>query len=86
MEPQTVANYPATRVDPDGVRAEVIKKSLEGDIQEALNHPTQIANPIKQFGWTRSRPPSLEFSNFHLTETDASTDVGKVNGHFSPAG
>jgi len=59
MELQTVANYLATSVDPDGVRAEVIKKSLEGDIQEALDHATQIANRIKQLGWTRFRPAFL---------------------------
>ena len=47
MELETVLNYLANSTNLDGVRAEEIKKSLAADVQEELNHATQIANRIK---------------------------------------
>ncbi|HVS01663.1 MAG TPA: rubrerythrin, partial [Thermoanaerobaculia bacterium] len=38
MEIETVMSYIANSVNPDGVRAQEIIESLDGDIQEELGH------------------------------------------------
>jgi len=52
MEIETVQNYLACSVNPDGVRATEIKESLEQDIQEELGHAQQIAQRIHTLGGT----------------------------------
>ena len=59
MELETVINYVANSVNPDGVRAQEIKESLEEDIQEELDHAQQFASRIKElYGVV---PGSLDF-------------------------
>ena len=48
MEIETVMSYIANSVNPDGVRAQEIKESLETDIQEELGHAKQFAERIKE--------------------------------------
>jgi bacterioferritin len=48
MEIETVMSYLANSVNPDGVRAQEIKESLEEDIQEELGHAKQFAERIKE--------------------------------------
>jgi bacterioferritin len=48
MEIETVMNYIANSVNPDGVRAQEIKESLETDIQEELGHAQRYAARIKE--------------------------------------
>ncbi len=48
MEIETVMSYIANSVNPDGVRAQEIKESLETDIQEELSHAQQFARRIKE--------------------------------------
>src|SRR5436309_5553963 len=48
MEIETVMSYIANSVNPDGVRAQEIKESLEKDIQEELGHAKQFAERIKE--------------------------------------
>ena len=48
MEVETVMSYIANSVNPDGVRAQEIRESLETDIQEELGHAQQFANRIKE--------------------------------------
>ena len=48
MEIETVMSYIAGSVNPDGVRAQEIKQSLETDIQEELGHAQQFAQRIKE--------------------------------------
>ena len=48
MEIETVMSYIANSVNPDGVRAQEIKESLQEDIQEELGHAQQFANRIKE--------------------------------------
>ena len=48
MELETVMNYVTQSVNPDGVRAQEIKESLEEDIQEELGHAQQFAARIKE--------------------------------------
>ena len=60
MEVETVMSYIANSVNPDGVRAQEIKESLEQDIQEELGHAQQFAARIKElYGVV---PGSLEFT------------------------
>jgi bacterioferritin len=48
MEIETVMSYLANSVNPDGVRAQEVKESLEQDIQEELGHAQQFAERIKE--------------------------------------
>ncbi|MDQ3573241.1 MAG: rubrerythrin [Actinomycetota bacterium] len=48
MEIETVMSYIANSVNPDGVRAQEIKESLEADIQEELGHAKEFAQRIKE--------------------------------------
>jgi bacterioferritin len=60
MEIETVMSYLAGSVNPDGVRAQEIKESLAGDVEEELGHAKQFANRIKElYGVV---PGSLEFT------------------------
>jgi bacterioferritin len=78
MEIETVMSYIANSVNPDGVRAQEIKESLEQDIQEELSHATQFAARIKEL-WGVV-PGSLEFSaeQSYLQPPDHQTDVVSV--------
>jgi bacterioferritin len=60
MELETVMSYIAASNNPDGVRAQEIAESLEGDIEEELGHARQFAARIKElYGVV---PGSLEFT------------------------
>jgi bacterioferritin len=60
MEIETVMSYLANSVNPDGVRAQEIKESLEQDITEELGHAKRFAQRIKDlYGVV---PGSEEFS------------------------
>jgi bacterioferritin len=78
MEIETVMSYIANSVNPDGVRAQEIKESLEQDIQEELGHATQFAERIKEL-WGVV-PGSLEFSaeQSYLQPPEHQTDVVSV--------
>src|SRR3982751_5084086 len=59
MELETVINYVTNSINPDGVRAQEVKESLEEDIQEELSHAQQFAARIKElYGVV---PGSMEF-------------------------
>ncbi len=59
MELETVINYVTNSINPDGVRAQEVKESLEEDIQEELSHAQQFAQRIKElYGMV---PGSMEF-------------------------
>ena len=59
MELETVINYVTNSINPDGVRAQEVKESLEEDIQEELGHARQFAARIKElYGVV---PGSMEF-------------------------
>ena len=50
MEIETVMSYVANSINPDGVRAQEIRESLEEDIQEELGHAQQYGSR----SWTAS--------------------------------
>jgi bacterioferritin len=75
MEIETVMSYLAGSVNPDGVRAQEIKESLEEDIEEELGHAKQFASRIKElYGVV---PGSLEFTaeQSFLQPPDEQTDI-----------
>jgi bacterioferritin len=78
MEIETVMSYLANSVNPDGVRAQEIVKSLREDIQEELGHATQFANRIKElYGIV---PGSMDFQaeQSYLQPPEHQTDVVHV--------
>jgi bacterioferritin len=78
MEIETVMSYIANSVNPDGVRAQEIKESLEKDIQEELGHAQQFAERIKElYGVV---PGSQEFGaeQTYLQPPEQQTDVVHV--------
>lgn len=77
-ELETVINYVTNSVNPDGVRAQEIKESLEEDIQEELGHAQQFAARIKElYGVV---PSSLDFKaeQTFLQPPEEQTDVVHV--------
>jgi bacterioferritin len=78
MEVETVMSYIANSVNPDGVRAQEIIESLNGDIQEELGHAQQFAARIKElYGVV---PGSLEFNaeQSYLQPPEHQTDIVHV--------
>jgi bacterioferritin len=78
MEIETVMSYLANSVNPDGVRAQEIVKSLSEDIQEELGHATQFANRIKElYGVV---PGSMDFhaEQSYLQPPQRQTDIVHV--------
>jgi bacterioferritin len=77
-ELETVINYVTNSVNPDGVRAQEVKESLEEDIQEELTHAQQFAQRIKElYGVV---PGSMEFKaeQGFLQPPEHQTDVVHV--------
>jgi bacterioferritin len=78
MEMETVMSYIANSINPDGVRAQEIVESLQGDIQEELGHAQQFASRIKElYGVV---PGSLEFAaeQSYLQPPEHQTDIVHV--------
>jgi bacterioferritin len=78
MEIETVMSYIANSVNPDGVRAREIVKSLREDIEEELGHATQFANRIKElYGIV---PGSMDFQaeQSYLQPPERQTDIVHV--------
>ncbi len=78
MELETVINYVTNATNPDGVRAQEVKESLEEDIQEELGHAQQFAARIKElYGVV---PGSLDFKpeQSYLQPPEHQTDVVHV--------
>ncbi len=78
MEIETVMSYMANSINPDGVRAQEIIKSLRQDIQEELGHATQYAQRIKElYGVV---PGSMEFQaeQTYLQPPAQQTDIVHV--------
>jgi bacterioferritin len=78
MEIETVMSYISNSINPDGVRAQEIIESLQGDIQEELGHAQQFAQRIKElYGVV---PGSLDFSaeQSYLQPPDEQTDIVHV--------
>jgi bacterioferritin len=81
MEIETVMNYVAGSINPDGVRARQIASALEEDIQEELGHAKLFGERIKElYGVV---PSSTEFSaeQSFMRPLENQTDiVGLIRG------
>jgi bacterioferritin len=78
MELETVINYVANSVNPDGVRAQEIIESLSEDVQEELGHAQQFAKRIKElYGVV---PSSMDFTpeQTYLAPPEQQTDIVHV--------
>jgi bacterioferritin len=90
MEIETVMSYIANSVNPDGVRAQEIKESLEEDIQEELGHAKQFAERIKElygvvpgsqdFGAEQSflQPPEEQNDVVHVIRGVIEAETGAI--------
>src|SRR5262245_3108384 len=78
MEIETVMSYIANSINPDGVRAEEIKKSLLADITAEIGHAQQFGKRIKElYGKV---PGSMQFkpTQKSLQPGKDSTDIASV--------
>jgi bacterioferritin len=81
MEIETVMNYVAGSINPDGVRARQIAASLEEDIQEELGHAKLFGERIKElYGVV---PSSVDFKaeqDFLRPPADQTDVIGLIRG------
>jgi bacterioferritin len=78
MEVESVMNYIACSVNPDGVRAREVVEALSADIQDELGHAQRFAERIKElYGVV---PGSFEFnaSQRELQPPESQTDIVHV--------
>ena len=75
MELETVQNYIANSVNLDGVRSDVIKKSLAADITAELGHAQRIAKRIKTMGGIVPGSLDLPRNQKYLQPHKDTTDV-----------
>lgn len=90
MEIETVMSYIANSVNPDGVRAQEIKESLQEDIQEELGHAQQFAERIKELygvvpgseGFTAEQsflqPPDDQVDIVHVIRGVIAAEAGAI--------
>jgi bacterioferritin len=78
MEIETVMNYIANSVNPDGVRAQEIIESLREDIAEELGHAQQFAERIKELYGVVPGSEAFRPSQGYLQPPDHQTDIVHV--------
>jgi bacterioferritin len=78
MEIETVMSYIANSVNPDGVRAQEIKESLEEDIQEELGHAKLFAQRIKELYGVVPGSEDFAAEQSYLQPPEHQTDIVHV--------
>jgi bacterioferritin len=78
MEIETVMSYIANSVNPDGVRAQEIRESLQEDIQEELGHAQQFADRIKELYGVVPGSQEFEAEQSYLQPPEHQTDIVHV--------
>ncbi len=78
MEIETVMSYIANSVNPDGVRAQEIRESLQEDIQEELGHAQQFADRIKELYGVVPGSQDFEAEQTYLQPPEHQTDIVHV--------
>ena len=73
MEIETVMSYIANSVNPDGVRAQEIKESLEQDALQPPEHQTDVVHVIK--GVIEAETGAIEHYNAIIEATDQADPV-----------
>lgn len=77
-ELETVQNYLAASVNLDGVRSDVIKKSLAADVTAELMHAQQLAHRVKTIGGTVPGSLNLIRDQKYLQPPADTTDVVSI--------
>jgi bacterioferritin len=78
MEIETVMSYLANSVNPDGVRAQEIKESLEQDITEELGHAKLFAERIKELYGVVPGSEGFTAEQSYLQPPERETDITHV--------
>ena len=78
MEMETVMSYVANSVNPDGVRAQEIKESLEQDITEELGHAKLFAERIKELYGVVPGSEGFSAEQSYLQPPDEQVDIVHV--------
>ena len=78
MEIETVMSYIANSVNPDGVRAQEIKESLEQDITEELGHAKLFAQRIKDLYGVVPGSEAFSAEQSYLQPPDDQVDIVHV--------
>jgi bacterioferritin len=78
MEIETVMNYIANSVNPDGVRAQEIIESLKEDITEELGHAQQFATRIKELYGVVPASDDFAATQHSLQPPEHQTDIVHV--------
>jgi bacterioferritin len=78
MEIETVMSYLANSVNPDGIRAQEIKESLEEDIQEELGHAQRFAERIKELYGVVPGSQDFAAEQIYLQPPEHQTDIVHV--------
>ena len=78
MEIETVMNYIANSVNPDGVRAQEIIESLREDITEELGHAQQFATRIKELYGVVPASEDFTATQHGLQPPEHQTDIVHV--------
>src|SRR5436853_5124117 len=78
MEIETVMSYIANSINPDGVRAQEIRESLQEDIQEELGHAQQFGNRIKELYGVVPGSDAFAAEQSYLQPPERQTDIVHV--------
>ena len=78
MEIESVMSYVANSINPDGVRAQEVRESLEEDIQEELGHAQQFGNRIKELYGVVPGSDAFAAEQSYLQPPERQTDIVHV--------
>jgi bacterioferritin len=78
MEMETVMSYLAASVNLDGVRAQEIKESLAGEVEDELGHARQFADRIKELYGVVPGSEGFSAEQSFLQPPEHQTDVVHV--------
>jgi bacterioferritin len=78
MEIETVMSYVSNSINPDGVRAQEIRESLEEDVEEELGHARQFGNRIKELYGVVPGSEDFTAEQSYLQPPDQQTDLAHI--------
>jgi bacterioferritin len=78
MEVETVVSYLANSINPDGMRAQEIVRSLQDDIEEELGHARQFGDRIKELYGVVPGSQGFTAEQTYLQPPDHQTDIVHV--------
>ena len=78
MEIETVMSYVANSINPDGVRAQEIRESLEEDVEEELGHARQFGHRIKELYGVVPGSEDFTAEQSFLQPPERQTDIAHI--------